>query len=371
MLRPAAKATAIVLGVLIGCQTLAMAGSQRDSLAPLAKDLLKLVTDTNQSGLEIVVFTGEGHSNIGAGLREDLKLALHALRPGLVQEKAALRVTGTYKRVPDPLAPDLVLLKVDAAVEDKSQEIASYSIQVRDTGLIALSDGGTVSLAPKATREMRNKALQPALQQPSYHVQNTIIRTRPQSPFGLEVLVTSRQHAPTDVAGWNRIPPRAPINQNGEAYVAINRDEVYALRVHNKMKHEAAVTTTIDGVDVFTFSEIRDEHGLPRYKQNIIAPGTGMIVGWHKTNQRSDSFLVTEYGKGAASKVGIPAQGKVGVITVRFALAWQGKNIPEEEMGARDGGNETGFGPPVRVNQQEVQRHTGVVRDVISVRYSR
>ena len=37
----------------------------------------------------------------------------------------------------------------------------------------------------------------------------------------------------------------------------------------------------------------------------------------------------------------------------------------------RDAGHETGFGPLVQTNLQEVQRHIGVVREVVSIRYTR
>jgi len=95
-----------------------------------------------------------------------------------------------------------------------------------------------------------------------------------------------------------------------------------------------------------------------------------VITGWHKTNDVSDSFLVTGYGKGAAGL--IHADGsKIGVITVQFAIAWSGDDVPDVEKGARDGGNETGFGPPTRTGTNEATRHVGVVRDEISVRYTR
>lgn len=121
----------------------------------------------------------------------------------------------------------------------------------------------------------------------------------------------------------------------------------------------------------FTRSGV-SEQNRPRYNHFIIRPGEAIITGWHQTNDRADSFLVTEYGKGAMSQVAHASRAKVGVLTVTFALAWQGDNVPEEEKGSRNaGGNETGFGPPVQVKQQEVKRTIGVVRDVLSVRYTR
>ena len=57
-------------------------------------------------------------------------------------------------------------------------------------------------------------------------------------------------------------------------------------------------------------------------------------------------------------------------MTVTFALAWEGDRMPEDEKNDQKRsarGNETGQGPETRVQQKEVQRHIGVVREVISV----
>jgi hypothetical protein len=60
----------------------------------------------------------------------------------------------------------------------------------------------------------------------------------------------------------------------------------------------------------------------------------------------------------------------VGTLTVCFHIAWQGAT-PVEEQGARDTGRATGFGPPVKTNLREVKRQIGVLREVVSVRYSK
>ena len=46
------------------------------------------------------------------------------------------------------------------------------------------------------------------------------------------------------------------------------------------------------------------------------------VAGWHRNNAVVDSFLVTEYGKGAVSKANA-SRGKVGVLSVTFAPAWK------------------------------------------------
>src|SRR5206468_1525332 len=98
-------------------------------------------------------------------------------------------------------------------------------------------------------------------------------------------------------------------------------NDIYEVRVTNNSTEEAAVTLTIDGIDVFAFSDIKDaKTGKPRFSHYIVAPKTShTIVGWHKTNAVSLGFLVTEYGKGASSQ--LKSTGDVGVLTVTFSSA--------------------------------------------------
>jgi len=99
----------------------------------------------------------------------------------------------------------------------------------------------------------------------------------------------------------------------------------------------------------------------------ILAPKSEQtIVGWHRTidPKRKDnflSFLVTEYGQGAASKFPAKTQGKVGTITVSFANSFPfGRS-----------GSETGFGPPREVKQTAVKRSFDPPHDFVTIRYNR
>jgi hypothetical protein len=162
--------------------------------------------------------------------------------------------------------------------------------------------------------------------------------------------------------------PRAARKEEGQAFVDIKRSEIYEIRLHNATTDEAGVTITIDGLDVFAFSEVRNpKTGGPKYTHYIIRPGKAeTIVGWHLRDNPPDnysSFLVTEYGKGASSRAVSQARAKRGVITVTFAPAHKGK--------PRSAGDETGFGPPRSVRVEPVQRTIGPVREVVSIRYTR
>ena len=50
-------------------------------------------------------------------------------------------------------------------------------------------------------------------------------------------------------------PRAASKDEDGFAFLKINRDEIYAVKLINDSPHDAAVTLTIDGLSVFAFSE--------------------------------------------------------------------------------------------------------------------
>jgi hypothetical protein len=184
------------------------------------------------------------------------------------------------------------------------------------------------------------------------------------SPYAIEVLVKR------DIKALAM--PRQPRFEGDNPFVDTQRGELYAVRVYNNSQHEAAVTLHIDGLSVFTFSEVRDPKGAPRYSHYIIPPGKDTTIhGWHKRNEPPDnflSFLVTAYGDGASKLVAQPT-GKVGLITATFAYAWpKGQEPPKDD---RSAGDETGLGPPISAKFAEPQRTIGAVRDIVSIRYTR
>jgi hypothetical protein len=190
----------------------------------------------------------------------------------------------------------------------------------------------------------------------------TRFRAAPDSPYEIEILIGGRP---------------CPITLDGGLpYVEIPKGQVYAVRVYNNSPHDAAVTLLIDGMSVFAFSEVRHpsgEHaGQPLYTNYIIAPGSAPVIkGWHRTNQRVDSFLVTTYAESAAARMGLTQD--IGTITVTFAAAWPkgGTAPPDEFISKSAGGNATGFGPPIEEIVEEAERDIGRVRSSLCIRYTR
>ena len=372
-----------VLGLFAGIADPAQAAvtdKLRTQLQPLAKAIVEVLGEEKQTTIAIGEFRGPAQfsSNYGAGIEQLLAQELEALQKGIVKTESVLSIKGDYEFIQ---AKDLQVIELSVVIKKNNGEkvgqltkrLNDTPLKIDDSEVIAALTGRTISLPPTADRETLNKKIQDNINKKDtpFHRQGTRIATSEKSPFAIELLVTSKDKAPKEFAGWTKVAARDVAALDAEAFVAIECDEVYAVRVFNKTKHEAAVALSIDGIDVFTFSEVRKPDGRPKLSHFIVAPGTSIIPGWHKNNKEVLSFLVTEYGQGAVSKVAGASRGKVGVLTVTFALAWQGDNVPPEEKGSRNaGGNETGFGPPSKVDLKEVDRKIGAVRDIISVRYA-
>jgi hypothetical protein len=333
--------------------------------AALAEPIKKLLEEEKQEAVAVGEFTGPAQldTNAGPGLRQILAEELAALKVS-VQKKANLSVKGRYAKVDDKVGPGQVVVKLTAEVFDRNDERrAEFHALLRGVADMAKLLGGTASLPPPdepGAGKARNRELDKRLDQPQAHVADSKVLAAADSPYAVELLVKPAPAAPA-------VPREAHV-RDGQAFVDIKRHEIYEVRVTNHTPGEVGVTLTIDGLDAFAFSEVRDpKTGRPKYSHYVVAPRqTATIVGWHLRDKPPDnyaSFLVTEYGQGASSKMaGQATAGKRGVITVTFAPAHEGK--------PRSIGDETGLGPPRSVEVKPVQRTIGAVRDVVSIRYT-
>jgi hypothetical protein len=364
----------VAMLVLLGQSVPVRASAElRKQIAALAEDIVKNVKN---EPVTVGQFTPTDLplTNAGPGLEKVLTVELEAIQKGVVKADAKFEVKGDYGLfVRDRNKPDVKVIKIKARLIDKEtgDDLKDLLAQatIEDTQSIAEIVANTVKLPLLGSKEDRNKKIQDSLKRPDVHVAGSKISATADSPFTVELRVKAKKD---DVA-----QPIDARKEKGQAFVPIERDQLYEIWLTNREKFEAAVTITIDGHDVFEFSKDRDEKtGRPRFTHFIIPPGEEVrIKGWHLTNDPKQdnvlSFLVTEYGQGA-SKVKQPSRGEVGVLTVTFAAAWEkDEQMPADEKGARDSRNETGFGPPDREDFKEVKRTIGAVREVVSVRYTR
>lgn len=229
---------------------------------------------------------------------------------------------------------------------------------VTETGEVVDLIGATTKLFPNDSDADRQKDLARSLLDPSFHLDGTRISAVANDPYQIEILCDG-------IA----LPVE---NKDGHAFVSIQRDQEYALRIYNHGSHDAAIFISIDGLNIFEFSELRNANGRPRYQHYILPPNPQgeLFRGWHKTNQHVDSFLVTEYSKSAAGRLGKPANGDaIGTITIRFHAAWDPSGPPPADEDLTKGDAATGFGPPVQQKAREVHRQVGRLRSSVSIRY--
>ncbi len=174
--------------------------------------------------------------------------------------------------------------------------------------------GTTTDLPPKGTEKERSDKLLEALDKPAVSIDGSKVSPTKETPYAVEILVQK---------GSDYVP-RAAVDDGGQAFVKVNRDEIYAVRLVNNSQEEAAVALSIDGISMFAFSENKN------YSQVIIpAKSVGLIRGWHRSNQKSDAFQVMEYSKSGVAEV-LPTSTSLGVITAAFAVCFP-KDVPPPE----------------------------------------
>ena len=390
--------SALVLPLCLGVLSMSLAppasraDAPSDSLSEVlhsaAEEILKVVKDQAVSVGQITP-TGLPDANGGPAIVELLKQELERLRPGSVRRAGAFEIKGDFNLAPHPdrseagLGQKVVRLLfriVDTATgEENNLRLTRF---LRDNTTIArvLGVSGPLPLDPK--KDQRDAAARPEQGHPGQPPEPQDIH-RPEEP--LADLEHQRQPLSGRDPGrtaWRRQGPshRAPggPDRGGSGVRDVKRGEVYEVRIYNRSREEVAVRLFIDSLDMFHFSDDRDpkDPTRPKFAYLILPPGTNEspsvqeIAGWHKSIKGKENFLaflVTEYGKGAASSQGIPASGPIGVIQVQFSRCHP--DLPGAKK--RSAGNETGKGPPREVGQTEVAREVEPPIDVVSVRYTR
>jgi hypothetical protein len=364
-------AAVITMAATVG-QTAAQASSQlREKLEELSKEVLKV---TQQQPVKVGEFArgpGVDAANASVGIEETLRGALERVSPGSVRKEAKFTLQGRYSFVSKTSAGELAfkVIKLTVEIRDENDE------GLLQVPLESVLDGSSTiaellqvsgSIPAEGTKEVRNKKIDELAKGAREVVvgsQQTQVKGSAASPYGVEILVKPLTHTgPAE-------PRRAEI-RDGLAYVDIRQNELYEIRLHNPTEHEVAASITVDGVDVFHFSEERNAKKEPAYTHFICAPKSAQtVVGWYRRLKPPDnysSFLVTAIGKGAISQSGLATRGNVGVIHVQFS------NCRPLAAGVRPrSGSETGFGPPRSVEQKAVSYEIDPPHEFVTVRYSR
>lgn len=337
-----------------------------DQVKELAKRLKAAVGNDK---IQIGAFNDAERRGTNFGLR--IELSLKAELKSCLAESATTKVFGTYNYVTsakDTAADNptykMKVFRIKAVVEDgNGKTLHEEVVEINDTDDKLKMEGATGQPPFNAGQQKRDEYADEKIKNPKFYSKaQTRITAEDHCPYAIEILVK-------DTAGGMGTPI-APENKGGRAFVDIKQTQYYEIRLYNDDDHEAVASITIDGLDSLnTFNT--DGVKYPGY---LIPPKSSAVVrGWLHTVKPGAkdsvfSFLVTDYGNGAASQFK-KNPGEVGVITVQFSMAWeQGK--PPPQGGKRSGGRETAKGDGLPENFKVVPREIGDPKATISVRYS-
>jgi hypothetical protein len=345
-------------------------------LAPVARDIASMLKAEGEQSVTVGAFVAPPQREAGTGLGISVRLTEELKKLGIkVSRRARLGVQGKFAVAPNRkghLVGRITVEVVDASgkmLKDFKQEVHFHgtSDKLGPDSIVGDLDGicviaaltaPTVELPPDKNQKARHKILDEHLKDPHAFLDGTRIRAGTKSPYAIEIVV-----------GGKARPAR---DEDGLAFLLLKRDEVYAVRLINDSDHDAAVALSIDGLGLFTFNE----EGANFVHVMVPARKAALIPGWYRTRKKVDSFKVVGYAESPAARLLAPAE-KVGTITAAFAVAWKkDAEPPADELAARLMLNRgerlaTGRGPERDIQATQVERHIGLVRAVVSVRYSR
>jgi hypothetical protein len=348
----------------------------RRELGQLAQKIKKLLEEQKQDAIAVGEFRGPPglETASGPGIQQGLIEQLRALKVN-VRPRADLSLRGEYLLVPDPRKDrdderDRVAVRLRAVVSDlRGEKLLSLEGSVRDLIEIAQLMGATATLQKRLRADLgdRSELLGKQIKKPSVFIDGTKVQTVKDSPYAVEVLVKDSLKG--------RAEPRRARVEEGQAFVPIKKGEFYEVRVRNNSRYDAAVTVTIDGLDVFSFSKVIDpKTRRPRFTHFIVRPGTAMLIkGWHYTNKEALLFQAVPLAESALAKK-VPevallrSAERLGAITVCFRAAWIEGEVPPEESGARRDSGGTGVPGRRPGRLREPRRTLGMLREVVTVR---
>lgn len=349
-------------------------------LVDVAKSIAGVLSQRNENRIAVGQFTGPSRmpSSSGPAIAKALSDELGKLGI-MVSRRAPLEVKGDYLAVVNERNRGPAALLKGRMLDATGTVVYEFEKGFSNDATVAALFGLTVEIPPNESPRETRKRLRESIDEPKATISsgappsdlppaealpvekpavaNTRLSAGSGSPYQIEVLVKTPK-------GYE---PRPLTDDEGLAFAPIQKEETYAIRIYNNSPYDAAVTVSVDGLNLFSFSE------NPAYKQLGIvilgAKSSGTIYGWHRTNETSDSFLVTEYSKSAAAELKQTAD--LGTITCSFCAAWpQGTEPPPDELVKR-GDTATGRGASVAAKYQEVARQIGRMRAACSIRYTK
>jgi hypothetical protein len=282
----------------------------------------------------------------------------------------AFGISGRYQGKKNPESGKFEI-QISATINDRlGDEFERLTKQIFTNEEEGLSILGTTAELPAqpspsqiaagtTTEEARANTVIESIVAPQVFIDGAVVKPNKDSLFSVEVLLMG-------------LPQPAPLpaeQENSVAFVSLSPEQIYGLRITNNASFDVGVAITIDGINMFEFSQ------NPSYKKlgKVVLPAgrSTIIQGWHKIGNESHAFQITKVADSPADKLG--RLESIGTITATFCAAVEkGTPFPEGEPNLGSKGEiATGLGPVVQQEYRDVVRQFGAVRSVISIRYDK
>ncbi len=311
----------------------------------------------------------------------------------VVRGRANFTVTGTYMEVEDQKS-GMQIVKLEFTLTDKEAgKDREYSQLVTNQVAVQKFLGISNEVPPNAGPKDRfvsfkkevDKFIPSSPEKPKPALKDGQIKPGPGSPFAIEVFTAAPNADPKQPHKISDYALVVPKDEDGLAFVKIDRGHVYGIQITNTADFDAAVSLNIDGLSMFVACDkedpaskkkLRDDKGQPLHNFIVVEKGKKVFIqGWFVNLKETDEFLVTEYAKSLSSQFQAPS-GQVGVITCCFHAAVPKDQPfpageptnPDEFSQSADG---TGKGARVQSPYEQVERKIGLLRAAVSVRYSK
>ncbi len=357
-------------------------GTTAAAVHSLAADVAEFLREAGAGEISLGSFTG-AQANLAPASGLALK---KLLGEALEQQGVRVKATGAKFSCRGEFTyfVDAGKVTLDARLREGAILRKTYSEDVFAYSDIAMLMGGTGKLPTVA--DQLSEALASSIQEPRPQVLASPLA----EAAGVRARAAASENADYAMEIWRLKPDKQDIANPTEAdyepvpleefeggllLSALESGNTYAVRLVNNTQRLAAATLTIDGVNLFAFSDVPEYRKLGKV---LVPPGPkgAFIKGWHRTNEESSTFQVSDVGEPLvnnpeAARVGLQAEGEIGVITAQFAVAVkpaEGETFPDDEPQFASLGMKRG--PVIAANVQEQRVKIGVDREVISIRYT-
>jgi hypothetical protein len=370
----------VTLGLLVATTSAAEAQvkSLDDALGNLANNIARVIKERqDEASVSIGVIADPDGLSGGQAIKQRLEEKLKTQGLEVKKRGAAVQVRGDYS-IEKAAAGHVIGIRTEltegrtgAALSKINEKVFIEKVTKLDDvlGLIGVTVDTTTEASPLGAREkVAEKIDKPTVAIATENATSTVksvVSAEAGSPYQVQILLKVGTDAATGAPQFKSLDAT---NEGGEAFVRLEKDQIYAVRIINKATdHDVAVQVLIDGVSAFVFSQ---NEALKKHDRFVIdREKAGTLRGWHDTGNKFFEFVVSD--KAAAGKLDAPSSS-VGTISVLFFPSWRvDEDQPTVERKAlRSKGLSTQKGSRVDAPAEVVERHFGVtLLASVSVRY--